>query len=247
MDLGAHLHQLIGRFPAPLRPSLRQRLPRVLFEAGLVGAPRGDDRLVDLGAGLSLLPLACARLGWRVTAVDDFHLDYAGYDFALHREAGVQVERADLLSWRPPPGPLGAAVCVDVLEHLHHSPRPLVTAVAQALAPGGLLLLGAPNAANLRKRLALPLGVSVWSRFDDWWEPEIFRGHVREPTLPELRRMVRALGLREQAVFGRSFSGRYRGGATALLARLAELPMRALPRLASDLYLTARRAGASSS
>ena len=246
MDLRAELTTLVERFPAPLFPALRRQLPRALFEAGLIGPPRGDDRLVDLGAGLSLLPLACARLGWRVTAVDDFHVDYAGYDFAVHREAGVEVVHADLLGWRPQ-GPLGAATCIDVLEHLHHSPRPLFTAVAQALAPGGLLLLGAPNAANLRKRLALPLGVSSWSRFDDWWEPETFRGHVREPTLGELRRMVFALGLHEEEVYGRSFRGFYRGGLVELAARLADLPLRALPQLASDLYLRARKAGASSS
>ena len=253
--LALHLRALVERFPAVLRPALLRQLPRARFEAGVVGPPRGAGTLVDLGAGLSLLPLACARLGWRVTAVDDQHLDHAGYDFGLHREAGVTVERADLLAWRPAAATgaaasaasFEAAVCIDVLEHLHHSPRPLFTAVARALAPGGLLLLGAPNAANLRKRLALPLGLSTWSRFDDWWQPETFRGHVREPTLGELRRMVRALGLREEAVFGRSFQGHYRGGLAALAARALELPLRALPQLASDLYLRARKPGASSS
>jgi SAM-dependent methyltransferase len=249
--LRAHLSEVILRFPAPLQPSLRAQLPRVLFEAGLVGhAPQapGGARLVDLGAGLSLLPLACAHLGWQVTCVDDLHVDYAGYAFEVHRALGLAVEQADLLSWNPPPATgLHAAVCIDVLEHLHHSPRPLLTRVAAALAPGGRLVLGAPNAVNLRKRLAVPLGVSAWSRLPDWWQPDRFHGHVREPTLPELRWMAQAVGLEVEAVYGRSFAGLSQGGLAGLAARVLELPLRALPQLASDLYLVAQRPAASSS
>ena len=245
--------EAIDRFPAPLRPSLRAQLPRILFEAGLVGpAPRGAGavRLVDLGAGLSLLPLACAHLGWQVTCVDDLHQEYAGYAFEVHRALGISVEQADLLSWSPPTGvPLHAAVCIDVLEHLHHSPRPLFSRVAAALAPGGRLLLGAPNAVNLRKRLSVPLGMSAWSRLPDWWGPDRFHGHVREPTLPELRWMVQALGLRVEGVYGRNFAGLSQGRLTRLAARLFDLPLRALPQLASDLYVVGRaqRPAASSS
>ncbi len=245
--LRAFLTGALSRFPAPLRPALRASVPRVLFEAGLVGpAPSGQGpaRLVDLGAGLSLLPLACAHLGWQVTCVDDLHQEYAGYAFEVHRAHGISVEQADLLAWRPPAGaPLHAAVCIDVLEHLHHSPRPLFSRVVAALVPGGRLVLGAPNAVNLRKRLAVPLGVSGWSRLPDWWQPDRFRGHVREPTLPELRWMVRALGLSVDAVYGRSFAGLSQGGLEGLAARLLDLPLRALPQLASDLYVVAHRAG----
>jgi SAM-dependent methyltransferase len=245
-SLRAHLAGALERFPEALRPALRKQLPRVLFEASLVGSAPAGARLIDLGAGLSLLPLACAFLGWRVTCVDDLHQEYAGYAFEVHRGLGVAVEQADLLGWSPPPsaaGPLGAVVCIDVLEHLHHSPRPLLTQATAALAPGGRLVLGAPNAVNLRKRLAAPFGVSAWSRLDDWWRPLQFHGHVREPTLPELRWMVRALGLAEEAVHGRSFAGLSQGGAVGMLARLFDLPLRALPQLASDLYVVGRKPG----
>jgi SAM-dependent methyltransferase len=247
------LDEVVGRFPAPLWPALQAQLPRVRFEAGLLGpAPGAGARLVDLGAGLSLLPLACAHLGWNVTCVDDLHQEYAGYAFEVHRALGVTVEQQDLLAWRPPEetggaAPLCAVVCIDVLEHLHHSPKALFARAVRALAPGGRLVLGAPNAVNLRKRLSVPLGVSAWSRLDDWWQPAQFRGHVREPTLPELRWMVRSLGLAEEAVFGRSFAGLLQGGLVRLAARALDLPLRALPQLASDLYVVGRKPAASNS
>jgi hypothetical protein len=118
--------------------------------------------------------------------------------------------------------------------------------VTAALAPGGRVILGAPNAVNLRKRLAVPLGVSSWSRLPDWWQPERFHGHVREPTLPELRWMVQALGLTVEEVYGRSFAGLSQGGLTGLAARVLDLPLRAVPQLASDLYVVGRAAASSS-
>jgi SAM-dependent methyltransferase len=238
--LSEQLLQELGALPEPLRPALRSQLPRTLFEARLVGPPRPPGLLVDLGGGISLLPFALLHLGWRVRLVDDLHQDYGGYDFSHHRARGIAVERADLLSWRPREQ-LGGALCIATLEHLHHSPRPLFSAVVRQLKPGGLFLLGAPNAVNLRKRLAVPLGLSNWSRFDDWWVPKRFHGHVREPTLGELRQMVRSLGLCEEERLGRNFLGLQQRGLTGLVARALDLPLRALPQLCSDLYLKAVR------
>ena len=49
--------------------------------------------------------------------------------------------------------------------------------------------------------------------------------------------MARSLGLRLDGVWGRSFQGLYRGGLAELAARALDLPLRAVPALASDLYL----------
>src|SRR5262249_61634803 len=102
---------------------------------------------------------------------------------------------------------LDVVTCIDSIEHWHHSPRPVLEQVVRVLRPGGLLLLGGPNAAHAVHRAKLLLGRSNWSHFEDWYYPAEFRGHVREPVLADLLRIVDELGLERRAVFGRNRLG----------------------------------------
>jgi hypothetical protein len=76
-----------------------------------------------------------------------------------------------------------------------------------ALKPGGLFFLGVPNCVNLRKRITVPLGAGKWSAIEEWYEREMFRGHVREPDVGDLRYIARDLGLRDVRIFGRNWLG----------------------------------------
>lgn len=242
------LTDLAERYPEVLRAEQRQDVPRIGFHLRTVLQHCPSGSVADLGGGLGLFPPGAAALGLRVWLVDDFGdgvnsrhpLDTIG----LHRELGVQVVERPVREW----GDAFAAESLDVvtsfdsLEHWHHSPRPVLAHALRALKPGGLLLLGAPNAVNLRKRIAVPLGRSNWSRFEDWYYPDEFRGHVREPTLGELVRMAEESGFRTQATWGRNWAGLegrrgLRRGAVALLDRA----LRPLPTLCSDLYVLARK------
>lgn len=65
--------------------------------------------------------------------------------------------------------PLGAAVLIDVLEHVAIRERgPLLAAVFQALQPGGVLLLRAPNADS---------AVAARMRYNDVTHEALFTGH----------------------------------------------------------------------
>jgi hypothetical protein len=56
--------------------------------------------------------------------------------------------------------------------------------------PNGLLFVTVPNAANIRKRLALLSGRTNYQRFDMfYWYPGHWRGHVREYVKDDLVRL----------------------------------------------------------
>jgi len=94
------------------------------------------------------------------------------------------------------------------MEHWHHSPKAFFHRVTRSLRPGGLFLLCGPNSVNLRKRFSVPFGRSNWSSMEDWYEQQVFRGHVREPNVNDLRHIARDLGLVVISVFGRNWLGR---------------------------------------
>ncbi len=99
------------------------------------------------------------------------------------------------------------------------------------------MVIGTPNAVNLRKRLAVPLGRSNWSRFEDWYDPPVFTGHVREPTVSDLERIARDVGLATWQVVGRNWLGYRRRRLGQAIATVVDRPLRLRPTLCSTLYL----------
>lgn len=221
-------------------------LSRHQFELELIVRTKGTDiSLWDLGGGLGVFAAAAARLGIRATLVDDFvdlalrGADAAAIDALEHM--GVNVVRHDFDSG---PTPLGENIDVvttfHTIEHLHSSPRATYHRVADALAPGGVFIIAGPNAANLRKRITVPLKGSGWSTMDDWYMQPRFRAHVREPVANDLRLIADDIGLHGK-VIGKNFLGRNRGGVVGRLARTASPVLERRPSLCSDLYLVAQK------
>src|SRR5262249_31298523 len=148
--------------------------------------------ICDVGGGVGMFSVALRALGYQSILVDDFDdpINHAmGSDvLQVHRSYGVDVRSRDVLadSLDLAPGSLDTVTSFDCIEHLHHSPKQLFRTLARSLRPGGTFILCGPNAFNLRKRITTPLGIGSWSSMEDWYEPEKFRGHVREPSLADL-------------------------------------------------------------
>jgi SAM-dependent methyltransferase len=171
---------------------------RIAFHVGLVAQRMGTSAAIaDLGGGIGLFSLACAAVGMKVSLVDDFRdpvneeagaavLDY-------HRAHGITVCSRDVVASGigVPPRSLDAVTSFDSMEHWHASPKRLFAEVRRALVPGGLFVLGVPNCVNLRKRITVPLGWGKWSSMADWYEREVFRGHVREADVSDLLYIAR--------------------------------------------------------
>jgi SAM-dependent methyltransferase len=254
--LVATLEALAAEYPPEMREEQRRDVPRIAFniEATIAAAPRkplGELSVCDVGGGIGLFSAGCAAIGFgRVLLIDDFrdevNVRLGESTLDLHRRLGVAVHSCDVIE----DGLQGAAAKFDVvttfdsMEHWHHSPKRLFHEIVDGLADGGGLLIGAPNCVNLRKRLSVPLGRGAWSSMQDWYEPERFRGHVREPSVADLRFIARDLRLGDVRVFGRNWLGLGSGSPLVHTAtRLLDGPLRLFPGLCSNLYLAGRKRG----
>lgn len=247
------LNAIARTYPKDMVPGQLKDIPRIAFNIrtalNAVGPKAASEvELCDLGGGIGLFSVSCAALGIKRTVlVDDFKdavNDRLGASILdLHRRHGVEVVSRDVVvsGIRDIEGTFDVITTFDSMEHWHHSPKRLFGEVVEKLKPGGVFVLGVPNRANLRKRIALLFGKGEWSHMQDWYEAEIFRGHVREPDIDDLRYIARDLGLAEVEIHGRNWLGYHSPNMLLqFAARMVDYPLRFIPALCSDIYLVGR-------
>lgn len=204
-----------ARFPFPEIYEHTEDTVRVL--AGLLRelAPSGG-RLLDIGCGAMDKTAVYQKIGFDCFASDDF-LDYwhsreenQGPLLEFAHGVGIQVNiQAETLSIPWELGSFDIVTIVNVIEHLHESPRELLNFAGSCLKTGGLLLVGMPNSVNLRKRLSVLQGKSNYTPAQGFYEflgP--WRGHIREFTLQETCDIVRWTGF--EVVYKKTFHGMLR-------------------------------------
>jgi SAM-dependent methyltransferase len=243
------LRRVAHQYPTELIEGQVRDIPRIASSIGLL-ARRGKTAgaVCDLGGGLGLFSVGCAAAGYDVTLVDDFsdsvNERYKDLPSTLHRRLGVRVVPADVVAAPPDfaPSRFDAVTTFDSLEHRHHSPKKLLARVVNWLRPGGLLVIGVPNCVNLRKRITVPFGRGKWSRVEDWYEVDNFRGHVREPDTDDLRYIARDLRLEHVEIIGRNWLGYVaRSSMIRSITPFIDVPLRMLPGLCSDIYLLGQK------
>jgi 2-polyprenyl-3-methyl-5-hydroxy-6-metoxy-1,4-benzoquinol methylase len=242
------LVSLAKRYPATLVQAQLDGIPRNAFHVELVRklVQREDAVIADIGGGICPFSPACAALGMKVTLVDDFadrvnHTDPGSNALALHRELGVEVIARDVTKGLSlPANRFDAITCFDAMEHWHNSPKTLFHGLMESLRPGGWFILSVPNCVNLRKRITVPLGYGKWSPVSLWYDDPVFRGHVREPDIDDLRYIAADLGLKDAKVFGRNWLGFNRPGLRAMMPVIDGI-LRLRPSLCANIYLAGRK------
>ena len=152
------------------------------------------QRLLDMG-GPTARTGVLAELGFACSAVD--YLDDLG-----RRDPG---ERAEFERYAAeagigfriplPPDSFDVVAALAVLERLHYSPRELLNAMGEHLRPGGLLVIATTNAVSSRKRLAVAAGRSGQPSAEALFHCDgVWRGHVREYTVGEVRYLCEQAG-----------------------------------------------------
>jgi hypothetical protein len=85
-------------------------------------------------------------------------------------------------------------MALNVLEHLHESPREPLLRLIASLKDDGYLFITVPNAVNIRKRIDVARGRSNYPPFDEFYKATgIWRGHVREYSRGDLERLAALL------------------------------------------------------
>ena len=154
------------------------------------------SRVLDFGCGPMYKTAVLQLIGYQCAATDDMQdpcftpenlqtmsqfAQSLGIDFFA---AGAPAPRREF----------DLIAILDVIEHLHDSPRELLVSLAEQLRPEGYLLITVPNGGNIRKRLDLLRGRTNFPRFASfYWLPGPWRGHVREYVRGDLQSLARFL------------------------------------------------------
>jgi SAM-dependent methyltransferase len=159
-------------------------------------------RLLDIGCGALDKPLVFQEIGYQCFGCDTFEDPWHAQpenlepvlDFARERGVEVYDQGASYeLPWKP--GSFDVATIVNVIEHLHVSPREILNFAGVYLKPGGLLIVAMPNSVNLRKRLDVARGRSNYTPVKGFYDfIGFWPGHVREFTLGETAQIVQWTG-----------------------------------------------------
>jgi SAM-dependent methyltransferase len=161
-------------------------------------------RVLDIGAQNGSLAFYAKDLGLQVSAVDlDFYAEKYG---RLATKQGIDYRTCDVStqSLPYPDDSIDFVTYLDIIEHHGFSPKSVLTEIKRVLRPGGYLILSTPNHASLFNRAKLLTGRSVHDDihyfFNDCAEHRPYRGHHREYTKDELRKVCESVGFQAKEI-----------------------------------------------
>ena len=235
--------QLGSRFPGALREGQLDDVERIAFHYEQV---RGHGKsIADPWRGIALFSLVCAAQGMQTWLIDKFahsvNESHSVGSIGLHQEFGVDVIETDVSTWWRffESESLDIVTCFESMEHWHSSPQSVWRQARETLMSGGLLLISVPKCCKSSKEIVCPRRPLNLGRFEDWYYPVAFGGHVRELTLPELVRAVEEAGFLVERPWRRNW--RKPKYITGWLWTPINALLRAFPTLCSTLYVRARK------
>lgn len=155
------------------------------------------SNIFSIGSGPCDLEAILSKVGYNITAIDDlkdqWHLIGKNRKRirSFARQVNIELINQSAEKSQPKKNYFDVVLLIDVIEHLHGSPRELLNYSIASLKPGGLLLIETPNAVSLLKRLKMLCGKSshISANFL-YWNIGEYRSHIREYTLSELKEIL---------------------------------------------------------
>jgi SAM-dependent methyltransferase len=160
------------------------------------------SKILDFGCGPCDKTAVLQILGYNCSGVDELQDDWhllgdnkeKIISYAKAQGIGLSVSTGGKLPFEKES--FDMVMMHDVLEHLHDSPRELLNELLELIKPGGYFFTTVPSAVNIRKRLNVMAGRTNLPRFDGYyWYPGRWRGHIREYTKGDLRKLAKYLDL----------------------------------------------------
>lgn len=203
-SLKSLLNEVIGVFPEEVKAStLYQNYYRYLLILK-TALPYLQERkkVLDVGAGGGVIPLVLRRAGYECSAIDT----WAEYDKTYCNRMGVKEDILERLETNgieikscnieKEPFPFGdetfdIVFFLDVIEHIHSSPKKVLKEIRRVLVPNGILIMTTVNLCTLKNRLLVLFGRSNYVDLAYWYNNQPFFGHIREYTFQEVERMLR--------------------------------------------------------
>ena len=170
---------------------------RIMKECSLPGS-----KILSIGSGPCDLEAILSKLGYDITAIDDLndHWHLIGKNreritnFAKRMNIKLITQSAG--SSQIKENYFDVVLLIDIIEHLHRSPRELLNYSISSLKPGGLLIVETPNTVALVNRLKVLFGRSNQVSADFiYWNIGEYRAHIREYTRSELKEILLYHGL----------------------------------------------------
>jgi SAM-dependent methyltransferase len=154
---------------------------------------RGRSAVVlDIASGFAIPSRVLVSLGYENVFGTDSFLTASQRTLSYSQQSLKMVEVRNIES-QPLPFKDESVdiVCfLATIEHLHNSPKRVMTEIKRVLKVGGIVMIDTPNILELRKRLMLLAGKSIAPDIKFVYDHEYNSGHHREYTLEELRSVV---------------------------------------------------------
>lgn len=155
-----------------------------------------DSKILDLGCGPCDVSAFMALLGYNVTGIDDlqdqWHLIGKNRQriMKFSERLNVELVTQDLQSYLKT-NTYDVVLNLDVIEHLHNSPREMLNGAINSLRTDGKIIIATPNAAWLYNRIRLLAGKEVNIQTDFlYWNVGKYRSHTKEYTRTDLHRIL---------------------------------------------------------
>jgi len=156
------------------------------------------SKILSIGAGPCDFEALLSTIGYNVSAIDDlkdqWHVIGKNREriikFASNFKIDLIIESAGQSILEP--NHFDVVLILDVIEHLHNSPREILNYGISLLKPGGTIIIETPNAVSLFNRVKVLFGKNNHINCSFfYWNIGDFRSHIREYTKTELIEIIK--------------------------------------------------------